>query len=246
MEALMDIRRPVVVSLVTFSLLSSLVVAHAGEAPVIYADGFELGKDAWVASDPPGAENTWEVVTLDDNPYGSHALRSKGGSKYRPPYRSPFNFVLLREVSVKDFTLEVKLQNTNLQAGGHADLCLFWGYQNPSQFYYVHLGAEADPHSCQIFIVNEAPRTKITKKEAPGTPWTEGWHSVKIVRDTESGLIEVYFDDMDEPMLTAEDTTFTWGRVGLGTFDDHGNFTQFQLQGFGQVPPPDAAKLPHE
>ncbi len=31
--------------------------------------------------------------------------------------------------------------------------------------------------------------------------------------------------------MTARDKTFTWGQVGLGTFDDHGNFDDFELNG---------------
>jgi hypothetical protein len=31
--------------------------------------------------------------------------------------------------------------------------------------------------------------------------------------------------------MTARDTTFTWGQVGLGTFDDHGNFDDVLLRG---------------
>ena len=37
-----------------------------------------------------------------------------------------------------------------------------WGWQDPARFYYVHLGEKPDPHSSQVFIVNDAPRTAIT------------------------------------------------------------------------------------
>ena len=95
----------------------------------------------------------------------------------------------------------------------------------------VKVGAKADPHACQIFIVNGAPRTMITVDQAPGTPWTEGWHSVQVVRRVEDGTMEVYFNDMQKPYMTAKDKTFTWGQVGIGTFDDHGNFDEVVLRG---------------
>jgi hypothetical protein len=50
----------------------------------------------------------------------------------------------------------------------------------------------------------------------------------------------VYFNDMDEPLMTALDDRFKWGRVGLGTFDDHGNFEAFSLKGV-EVKPETAA-----
>ena len=59
---------------------------------------------------------------------------------------------------VGDFVLTVKVQSTNSEAGAHRDMCLFFNYQDPAHFYYVHLGKRPDPHSSQIMIVNDAPR----------------------------------------------------------------------------------------
>ena len=115
-----------------------------------------------------------------------------------------------------DFELTVRVQNTNKKAGRHRDLCIFWGYQDPNHFYYVHIGAKADPHACQIFIVNDAPRTMITVDQAKGTPWTDGWHDVKVVRRVDDGTMEVYFDDMKKPYMTAKDKTFTGARSASG------------------------------
>lgn len=32
-------------------------------------------------------------------------------------------------------------------------------------------------------------------------------------------------------IMTANDKTFTWGRVGVGSFDDSGNWTDIKLRG---------------
>ena len=132
---------------------------------------------------------------------------------------------------VGDFVLTVKVKSTNTTAGGHRDMCLFFNWRDPANFYYVHLGKRPDPHSSQIMIVDDAPRKMITKNKSPGIPWDNEWHDVKIVRDTKSGTIEIYFDDMDKPMMIAEDKTFTTGRVGLGSFDDNGCWVDFKLYG---------------
>jgi hypothetical protein len=94
----------------------------------------------------------------------------------------------------------------------------------------VHLGARPDPHSGQIMIVNGAPRKALTKNENP-TPWDDGWHDVKVVRDTKTGAIEIYFDDMDTPHMKATDKTFGKGRVGIGSFDDMDDFDDVRLYG---------------
>jgi hypothetical protein len=36
---------------------------------------------------------------------------------------------------------------------------------------------------------------------------------------------------MSEPVMTAVDKTFTWGQVGIGSFDDTGNFDDILVYG---------------
>src|SRR2546425_608068 len=81
-----------------------------------------------------------------------------------------------------------------------------------------------DDRANQIFIVDNADRKKISTKSTSGTPWDDNWHHVKVVRRIGDGGIEIYFDDMKTPIMTATDKTFTWGQVGLGSFDDSGNW----------------------
>ena len=228
-------------------LFCAIPLTHSyGELPLLVQDSFEEGLSNWHLADPAGGPVTWELVTTNESTNDTTVLRSHGGSTYAPPHRSPFNLALLKLPVVSDFELTVRTQNTNYDAGGHRDLCIFWGYQDPGHFYYVHLGAVPDPHSCQIFIVNGADRLAITKKESSGTPWDREWHDVKVVRNTESGEMEVYFHDFSTPVMTANDKTFTWGRVGLGTFDDNGNFDDFTLRGVAVTPIPKEARLPGE
>lgn len=223
-----NLRRAVIAQLV---FLCGSVAAFGQDLPLLVEDDFDKGLGRWQTTDPEGAEPVWRIETVERDGKQDKVFRVTGTSKYEPPHRSPFSIALVKDVVVGDFVMTAKVQNTNPTAGGHRDLCLFWGYQDPAHFYYVHLGAQPDEHSCQIFIVNDAPRTMITDKKSKGTPWTDGWHDVKVVRRVEDGTMEVYFDDMETPVMAADDKTFTWGRVGLGTFDDHGNFDEFRLRG---------------
>ena len=144
--------------------------------------------------------------------------------------RSPHHIALIRDVRVADFELTFRVRSTK-DTGAHRDCCVFFGYQSPEKFYYVHLGARPDPHSGQIMIVNDAPRKAITKNENQ-TPWkNETWHRVKLVRDTASGKIEIYFDDMSTPHISVVDKTFGKGRIGIGSFDDMNDFDDIVLQG---------------
>ncbi len=221
--------------LFAFALLNSNQFTHAADAdsplPVILNEDFESGMDRWQTTDPDPSDSVWKVIEAATEPgqTGNHVLRVTGASKYEPPYRSPHSIAWLKDVKVGDFEITARVQNTNPSGGDHRDLCVFWGRQSPSEFYYVHFGAKADPHACQVFIVNNDKRTMITRDQAQGTPWTDGWHNIKVTRG--DGTMNVYFDDMTKPLMTAKDTTFGAGEIGIGTFDDSGNFDELVLRG---------------
>ena len=212
-------------------LLVSATVCPADEPeqlPLLVQEDFESGADRWQPSDAAA----WKIKTSQE---GSVYSQFKKRSDYRPPHRSPFNMAILKQPAVADFELRVRVLSTHTDYG-HRDVCLFFGYQDPAHFYYVHLGKKTDDHANQIFIVNGAPRTKISTKTTPGTNWDERWHDVKIVRKVDTGAIAVYFDDMKEPVMTATDTTFAWGKIGLGSFDDTGDWDDLRLWGKKVVP----------
>lgn len=212
-------------------LLTCLLVPclYAEELPLLFRDDFSQGDDQWEPTDP----KAWKITEVDGNP----AYEILGGSDYQPPHRSPFNISIRRDESVGDFVLTARVQ-TKQSPRGHRDMCLVFAYQDPANFYYIHLGQETDPHANQIFLVNNAPRVAISEKTNEGTPWKTGeWHQVKIVRKVSTGLIEVYFDDMETPSHVAHDKTFTWGRIGIGTFDDMGLWDDVELRGIAVDPP---------
>ncbi len=199
------------------------------EHPLVYATDFETGIESWELMD-----NGWKVAERD----GSKVLSlHQKASNLKPKHRSPLHLAMLKDVNVSDFTLDVRVISTHPDYG-HRDACLFFGYQNPNQFYYVHLGKSTDPHANQIFIVNQADRTKISLTTTKGTPWDDQWHSVRIVRNADLGDIAVYFDDMKTPAMTAKDKTFGWGRIGVGSFDDTADFDDLKLHGIAIEPAP--------
>lgn len=150
-------------------------------------------------------------------------------STYNPKHRSPVHIALLKGVAVTDFVMDVELMST-VEPYGHQDLCLFFGFESPEKYYYVHVARAADPNAHNVFIVNDAPRKNIATETTKGVDWKKDtWHTVRIVRQATTGKIEVYFDDMTKPVMKAEDKTFQSGRVGFGSFDDTGRFRRLTL-----------------
>ena len=189
---------------------------------LIYQHDFE---DRKMDQYEPTDATAWKLGEKDGNHYASLIRKD---SKFNPPFRSPFNRSLIKDLKLGTFTMDVRVQST-IPDYAHRDLCLFFGYQDDSHLYYVHFGKATDDHANQIFIVNDAPRTKISTKTTTGTPWTDEWHSVRVERNIELGEIKVYFDDMKTPAMTATDKTFGEGRVGFGSFDDTGNFDEIRI-----------------
>lgn len=191
--------------------------------PLLLAENFDAGAAAWEPADAA----QWKLGGAGGQTY--YAMVTEKNA-YSPSVRSPRNFALLKGFDVEDFVLDVSLQYTHHDYD-HASLCLFFGYQDPSHFYYVHFGKKADDHANSIFLVDGKPRVSIAKKRTEGTDWDRSWHRARVRREVESGRIEIYFDDMENPVMTAEDATFGWGRVGIGSFDDKGNFDTIRLYG---------------
>ncbi len=155
--------------------------------------------------------------------------RKKYKSTYTPKHRSPIHIALVKQYPLTDFVMDVELMSTT-EAYDHQSLCLFFGFESPEKYYYVHLGRKADMNANNIFIVNGADRKNIAKETSKGTEWKKDtWHTARVVRQATSGLIEVYFDDMKKPIMKAEDKTFQKGFAGFGSFDDTGRFRKITL-----------------
>ena len=189
---------------------------------MVFEDDFSTGITQWETTD----SDSW---TLKDQNGRSVWGLNKRRSDYQPKVRSPHNIALVRDLDLTDTMIEFDVKSTR-DTGNHRDCCVFFHHKDPEHFYYVHLGAKPDPHSGQIMIVDDAPRRALTKNKNP-VPWDDQWHHVRVERNTKSGKIAVFFDDMKKPIMEAYDKTFTSGRVGIGSFDDMNDFSHVKIYG---------------
>ena len=182
----------------------------------------------FVVSDPA----VWKILVGEDRRNGFLQLeydRKNYKSTYTPKHRSPIHIAILKQYPLTDFAMDVELMSTT-EPYGHQDLCLFFGFQSPEKYYYVHLAKEADMNAHNVFIVNEAARKNIAKETTKGVEWKKDtWHTVRLLRQASTGTIEVYFDDMTKPIMKASDKTFDTGFAGFGSFDDTGRFRRIKL-----------------
>ncbi|WP_248722607.1 hypothetical protein [Seonamhaeicola sp. ML3] len=191
---------------------------------LVYAQDFEQPQA--ITDFEMSDETAWKI----NEDKGNKCIELFDKSEYEPIVRSPFNMAVLKGVILSDFVLEIKL-NQNGREYGHRDLCLMFGINNPSNFYYTHIASKSDAYANSIFIVNDEPRVSIVSQRTDGTNWgaVDSWHTVRVVRKVEEGIIEIYFDDMVKPIMTAVDTHFKSGYIGFGSFDDTGKFDAIKI-----------------
>ncbi len=192
--------------------------------PLLYENDFEKGSTIgdFEFSDP----SAWKLSDSLNNQY----LELFGKSEYQARVRSPFNIAVLNSFTIGSFVLEADLKQTGREYG-HRDMCLFFGMNDATNFYYVHIASVADENAHNIFIVNDEPRRNIAEKTTQGANWGNNWNKVRLERDVETGTIKVYFNDMNHPIMEATDTHFISGYIGFGSFDDTGLVDNIKLWG---------------
>jgi hypothetical protein len=145
--------------------------------------------------------------------------------------RRPAALAILKSEPLTDVTFRLELRSTAPVDLAVRDVQLIVGYQSPTQFYYVHLSAKTDAVHNGIFIVNNADRRRIDEPTSKARLTDQAWHRARLERNASTGTIAVFFDDEATPILSATDKTLGWGRVGLGSFDETGEFRNVEVTG---------------
>ena len=166
---------------------------------------------------------TWEVK---DHMLVLTKAGTPGGS-----IRRPSALAVLKSDPLVRADVQVEMRSTASEEVKNRDLEIIFGYESPSRFYYVHLAGITDPNHNGIFLVDNKDRRRIDDGKAPPQLKDREWHRVRLQRDGTTGRIDIYVDGSKQPVLTATDTTIPWGRVGLGSFDDTGEFRSFSVTG---------------
>jgi hypothetical protein len=146
------------------------------------------------------------------------------------PIRRPGALAIYRSRSLTDFVLQVDVRSTAPVDLAVRDVVLIFGYQSPTQFYYVHLSAKTDLVHNGIFLVNKGDRRRLDEPSAPARLTDQAWHRIRLERQSASGNINVFFGDDRTPLLSTTDRTLASGRVGVGSFDETAEFRAFEVR----------------
>ena len=149
------------------------------------------------------------------------------------PIRRPAALAILKTKPLLHVSVEAEILSTAAPDVARRDLDIVVGYESPARFYYIHLSATSDDVHNGIFLVNNADRVRIDSGKGKPQLTDFSWHRVRVERDGRSGRIAVFMDGSATPDLEAIDTTISRGLVGLGSFDDTGEFRNIVVKGLG-------------
>ena len=169
----------------------------------------------------------WEVKGTGDE--AILALIQKG--EQRGGVRRPTEFVLTEGRSWANYEVRVRVQSKMPDSVKGRDVVVIFGYKDFDHFYYAHLCWESNNKTHNIIMkVHGDARTVIMNENLPEARLSAGWHDVRVTHATD-GTIRVYMDDLETPLMTAEDPDYPAGAVGFGSFDDVAEFDDFVVTG---------------
>ena len=214
---------------VLLSAATTMLFAYCKQGPSALAPlaecDFERGSAAgWQPNDP----SHWRIV--NDGGSMVYELTAPGEpGKVRAP--TSWSLWTGHDVTFFEFTGRVRCRTD--PATKVRDMCVFFHFQDPEHFYYVHFAGSSDEVHNIIGLVDGADRVKINAEPAGESVFRltdREWHAFKVVCDADTGEIRAYLDDMTKPILTARDRTLGHGLVGVGSFDDTGAFDDLKLR----------------
>ena len=74
------------------------------------------------------------------------------------------------------------------------------------------------------------PNSSATLRIVSPAPLGSDWHVLRLSHRA-TGEIGIFVDDMETPVMTANDTRYPVGRMGFGTFDDPAEFRSAEIVG---------------
>ena len=177
---------------------------------------------------------TWTVPDAADWKIGSddgssvlHLLVGK-----EPPANVPRRPMQFAIANTRDFHA-VRI-DADVRPLGHS-LMIVFAYRDAEHFNYAHMSIDTavqQPHHNGIFHVYGGERVRISSEQGPQTfAQSNRWYHVALNWHGATGEVNVQVNGTDVPALHAVDLSLRSGKVGLGSFDETGDFKNVRITG---------------
>jgi hypothetical protein len=176
----------------------------------------------------------WTVQSASDWVVANNLLQLKVSAE--PPAgqpRRPTKYALLESKPYSKVTVEGEVRRNG------RSVIIVYAWQDDAHYDYAHIsvdtGASQNVHN-GMFHIFGGERVRMSSLEGPGSLPTQDWTPVKLEFDGETGRCYVEVNGKRNPSLEAVDLSLRWGRVGLGSFDETGDFRNVKVTGTTREP----------
>ena len=175
----------------------------------------------WTVFDPAD----WKIETENGVPI----LRLQTGREPLPGPRRPFQFALADTPDYGQVTVEADIRPLKRSC------IIVFAYRDHAHFDYAHLSTDTaakQPVHNGIFHVYGGERVRISSEAGPAAfAVTNRWYHVRLIHDGKTGAVDVNVDGNPIPALYAVDLSLNGGKVGIGSFDETGDFKNVKIIG---------------
>lgn len=159
----------------------------------------------------------------------SAVLHLLTGREPLPGPRRPIQFAIAETPPFHEVSVDADMKPLQ------KSLIIVFAYRDPAHFDYAHLSTDTgtkQPNHNGIFHVYGGERVRISAETGPSAfAARERWHHVHLAFDGGTGRVQVSVDGQSVPALQAVDLSLSAGRVGIGSFDETGDFRNVRITG---------------
>ena len=178
----------------------------------------------------------WTVQSASDWAVAPNLLQLKVSAE--PPAgqpRRPTKFALLESKPYTKVTIEGEIKRNA------RSVIFVYAWQDDSHYNYAHISSDnavAQNVHNGMFHIFGGERARISPLDGPASLPSQDWTPVKVVFDGTSGHCYVEVNGKRNPSLDAVDLSLRWGRVGMGSFNETGDFRNIRITGETREPGP--------
>jgi hypothetical protein len=142
--------------------------------------------------------------------------------------RRPQKFAIAETEPFRRVTVDAEVRRNQ------RSVIIVYAWQDASHYNYAHISEDAaakQPVHNGMFHIFGGERVRISALDGPGSLPSQEWTPVKLFFDGDSGRCYVEVNGKRNPSLDAYDLSLRYGRVGLGSFDETGDFRKVVITG---------------
>jgi hypothetical protein len=186
--------------------------------------------EAWTCRTP----DLWHIRAEGDRRYLQ--MKPPPDRPMAPGVRRPQEYAVYNKHRFRSFNLSCRVRIDNDPSVQGRDACIIFSRRDKTHMYYVHLSNHSSGfHNTIVRVDGQTRRSLLPAAPVPAPAITDRqWHKVDVIRDADSGLIQIYVDAFEpgaKPLFEVRDRTYEWGHIALGSFNDHASFDHVLIEG---------------